>query len=265
MVAVEWRHIPRVLFILICWIGWQGCAFQKMVHTSKPDEINLSGADSRVLTSPFAVDVLDEWNDGKQLHLRVRIKTKGIWDSSAVVLRMMGMAEGKVVREESFPLRTLLEKENPSMVSAHLPEEAVFSIMLPVPDLSDYQIELLWGDDAAPYIQTSGKVTSGLLLRNLTWQELRDCNHSPCRLSYFLGGEFFNGGTVPVKGVVLGITLESKNTKDAAAEQEEQVRIEDLDLAPGEARLLEIEIPSEAQDTQRRLGFKPRVRILEEW
>ncbi|NLF25505.1 MAG: hypothetical protein GX589_07595 [Deltaproteobacteria bacterium] len=236
---------------------------------------------------PFTVEVVDEVNDGKKIHLRLRLQTKGVWDPSLMALKLSGLNSGRVVRAETHVLADLLEKEETKGAHQPLPEELFLTVSISALDLTDYQVELLWGEEAAavgaveaetavPAGTTvpagtkaaageptvSAKHRGGLLIRNLTWQERRDCNQSPCQLSYQLQGEFYNSGSALVSGAILGVQLRAPG--DASTLKEEQVRIDGLELAPGEGRQLQIEI-DQGQADMAQQGLQPALRLIDEW
>ena len=248
-----------------------GCSSKKLPAAPGAELNQASAADLATdlsgQESPFVFEVVDEVNDGSSIHLRVRLETKGVWNPAGVALKFSGLNAGQVVQEEVHPLSALLAKEGISGTQ-QLPEEALFSLVMPAAGLTDYQIELLWGEEASGLVDSAPPPAAGggLLIRNLTWQERRDCNQTPCRLSYYLQGEFFNGGVAAVNGVILGVQLRpGGGGSGGAARGEDQVRVDGLNLPPGEGRRLEIEIDGGQSGGQQRLGLEPAIRIVDEW
>jgi hypothetical protein len=227
------------------------------------------GADPSV--TPFRLDVLQESNDGKNLTIQGQLISKSQRPSKDVLVRLTAVdAKG----EEKTALHKVADLiPNGGDLTPSLPTQ--FSLSLPATGISNYQIEVLWGKDAAPYIGGEGRASlkqpkepsEFLALRNLEVHRVPDGSCSSpeeCLVTFSIKGEFYNSGRATVRDVVVvaGFAPASKmGLPNHPLENEKRIEVQNLELAPQATKpfRLSLEKLLPASDT---VAYQPVVRIV---
>jgi hypothetical protein len=220
--------------------------------------------------TPFRLDVLNETNDGKTLNIQGQLVSKDRRSAKDVIVRLKGVDAQGEERVASHKVADLIPNGgelNPSMPTQ-------FSLALPAEGLSNYQVEVLWGRDAEPYLGTSRaslKSPKGesdfLALRNLEVHRVPDGSCSSpeeCLVSFSIKGEFFNSGKAVISDVVLvaGFTPASKlGLPNPPLENEKRIQVQNMGLVPQGTKpfRLTLEKLLPASDT---VAYQPVVRIV---
>lgn len=231
-----------------------------------------SSSDGSLLEEvPFSLKIHDEINDGSALHVRAGIVSEVEWDAREMIVRFTALDEGIIENTSFFRLSDLAEEAGAMEVSGRIVpgSEFVFSLSSPSRSITDYQLEVLWGSEARELLAlpTREKVFR-LELRNLRVTPITStCPRPPCPQSFQIDGEFYNAGGVVVSSATLGVGFVWNNEKETATaarvpENEEQIEVKSLSLAPGETRevrlVLDREVPQIAGGE-----YRPVVRVLE--
>jgi len=95
--------------------------------------------------SPFILKVLDEVNDGSRLHVLGSVKAKSDWNSEEVVVRLLGMNGNKEKNHADYRLSRSIA--GGKFIRAG--QEVTFTLDLSSGDITDYQLELLWGAETS--------------------------------------------------------------------------------------------------------------------
>lgn len=220
--------------------------------------------------TPFRLDVLKEVNDGKNLTIQGQLVSKTERSAKDVLVRLSAIdAVGKE--------RTVLHKvvdllPGNSNLSPNMATQ--FSLSLPSTGISNYQLEVLWGKDAAPYLMEEGRASlkqpktqsEFLALRNLEVHRVPDGSCSSpeeCLVTFSIKGEFFNSGRATIRDVVIvaGFVPASKvGLPSHPLENEKRIQVKNLELAPKAAKpfRLSLEKLLPASDT---VAYQPVVRI----
>jgi hypothetical protein len=152
---------------------------------------------------------------------------------------------------------------------------AKFSLSLPAAGISNYQLEVLWGKDAAKYLGADARASlkqdkdssDFLALRNLEVHRVPDGSCSSpeeCLVTFAIKGEFFNSGRATIRDVVIvaGFAPASKvSLPNQPLENEKRIEVKNLDLAPQANKpfRLSLEKLLPASDT---VAYQPVVRIV---
>lgn len=216
---------------------------------------------------PFALQVNQEINDGKELHILGNVKANTAWNPDYVIVRLTSLKDGNPVGVVHQSLRKLIEakvglvKEVAAVVDKD--EEVSFSLTVPSVGISDYQIVLLWGEEAEPYLdkglpRMSGKsggpsVGAGLKLRvhSIEIETLRAaCSYPPCDVRFRLKALLQNEGKATIKSAKLGVGFIPSELASAQTvpEQEETVDVPNLNLEPGNSRPFRILLNQEMSE-----------------
>lgn len=220
--------------------------------------------------APFTLEVIDELNDGERLLVMLRLTPQVRWNADNVVVKLNALKDGKVVASKDHciysPCSERLEnKKRPVWLEASVSRE--FTIPLTAAEITDYQVELFWGDEARAYrdsaflMQTLASPT----LRSISSErEVGQCAEDSCEFSYTVTANLQNPENIPLESVVLGagfILDGEERTTLSIPENEEQLEVPDLHLRPGQSKtfefVLEQDIPLEAQNR-----IKPVIRIV---
>jgi len=150
-------------------------------------------------------------------------------------------------RESHLVLRDLLNSSDAVKGSTLVrPGQTLdFSLQIPSAQISNYQMEVRWGDEAKEFLKA--KVVPGqqfVALRNLEIERIKstNCDEVSCKKSIRLLGEIFNSGTLNVSKVTLAVgfinsQLEPELDKTSQITQNERlVEIRNIILEPGSAK-----------------------------
>ena len=227
-------------------------------------------------SSPFSLEILDEVNDGKQLQVRGRVTAKSDWNDGPVLVRLSAIDEQGKTRVSYFPAS--VPSKAPPRVEApnrtkplKLGDGIEFALGIPSAGITDYQLELLWGADAVPFIrQALGGQGEFMALRNLEVQRGRavDCGDmEDCPVQVEITGELFNSGSVPIIGVSLGagLTLIDQGTNldlsNQIPDNERRIDVRNMRLDPGAVRPIKLVLKEPVNGIEG-LIWQPSVRII---
>lgn len=127
----------KKFFLLLLCAAVQGCSF---LGFSRPEK---SGSSGREL--PFQLEVTDEVNDGERLHISGSVTAKTEWSADEVLVRLSGVNAGELVEVSHLPLQAALGQERNKVIESG--EKFNFALSLPSANITDYQLELIWGKD----------------------------------------------------------------------------------------------------------------------
>jgi len=150
-----------------------------------------------------------------------------------------------------------------------------FSLTLPSAGLTNYQVEVLWGQEAQPFGQpgtpNSPAVPDAakpfLALRNLEVHRVpsESCaTPNECELKFTITGEFFNSGGATVRNVVIlaGFTSADKlDLKDQILENERRIEVRNMGLKPGASKPFRLALEKYVTAIDQ-AAPQPAVRIL---
>jgi hypothetical protein len=257
-----------VLCVVLVSSGGLGCSsFRAKSTRAGTGEIVESTAQSEPSESPFTLEVLDEVNDGERISIRGRIVAKVPWARDDVLVRLSTLDENG---DSKIVLRKLSDlAPNGGALSVDNPKE--FVVSAPSRGVSNYQIELLWGDDAAPFMNQATELDSAgeqvLALRKLEVHRVpsESCaTPDECSVKFTITGEFFNSGTATVRSVVIEAGFSPADKLDLPGqilENARRIEVRNLNLAPGAVKpfrlVLERLLPSFEQ-----VAPRPVVRIV---
>jgi len=219
--------------------------------------------------TPFRLDILEERNDGETLVINGRIIPKTSWSGEDVLVRLSAVTSAGEQKVSFHKVKDVV----PSGARLASGEPQAFSLTLPSSEVSNYQLEVLWGRDAAPYMDSTKaalKQTKGesefLALRNLEVHRVPDGSCSSpeeCLVKFSIKGEFFNSGRALIRDVVLvaGFSPADKlDLPNQILENERRIEVRNLGLGSGATKpfrlTLEKYVPASDQ-----VAYQPVVRI----
>lgn len=217
---------------------------------------------------PFKVDIVQEVNDGVELEIQGKLHTHFNWDPDSVVVRVTGLQNGVPGFRYAAPLSQLLTDSVDTLKAG---ENYRFSLVLAGSQISDYQLEILWGAEAEGVPSASRETqakTSGLILSEIEVLRRMDCSAGPdCKVHHELLGLLENKGSKTAKSVVVGVGYIERPAADLdlsneIPENETPVVLPGAPLPPGERKTVRVQLEaslSEAQDEK----YLPVMRVLE--
>jgi hypothetical protein len=219
---------------------------------------------------PFRLKVLDEYNDGAQLHIRGSVDSLVTWDPASVVVRLTGLNAGNQVGVTHRTLKELMGAA-PATPLVEAGAAVPFTLDVPSSGITDYQIELLWGEEAHELLPQAGpEIVLKLSLRDLEIETLKgECPYDPCEVNFRLLGRLQNDGDGVIARAELGVGFVSVAELASSVHlgasviplQEETIPVNGLELKPGESQpfrvLLKQSIPEDESQQ-----FKPVIRIV---
>jgi hypothetical protein len=187
------------------------------------------------------LELLGEVNDGKRLTVSGQFTPRTQWPSSDVLVRLSALDDKNNARVSFFALGEHVFSSAFAQLQPGTPTE--FSISIPSNGISNYQLELLWGQDAAPF-QKQARSNQGngeefLALRNLEVHRLPsdDCaTPNECTVKFTLTGEFYNAGSATISKVVVKAGFVRADELDLGVkvlENERRIEVRNMGLTPG--------------------------------
>jgi len=262
--------VSTTLPLLLGVTALSGCAFlDKLgVKPSGPSEESpIESTDgSNPDATPFELQILEEINDGSRLTVRGRFVTKTEWNPAQIVVRLSALDEDGEQRLSYFPVVESMTGPKVDMLEAG--KSTDFTVSILSAGLSNYQVELLWGADAAPFLAAApaSNPEQFLALRNLEVHRIPGDNcASPdeCVVQFNITGEFFNSGTATVSQILLRagfLPADKLALQGQIFENERRIEVRNLRLGPNEKKpfrlTLEKLVPSSTQ-----MAPKPIVQI----
>jgi hypothetical protein len=264
------RNIVLGLVVIVMLV-LAGCAAQGTTQVSQADVVDTARG-AKPEATPFILEIVDEANDGQRLLIKGRLRAKQEWSAQEVVLRLTAL-------DESGSQRTLLHRLDellPSVKFVAPQEPAEFTLAVASAGLSNYQLEVLWGNEAATLTkQTKSPVATEsnpagpqeLVLRGLEVHRLPDAScASPdeCIVKFTITGEFFNSGAAIISHVILKAgfsTADKLDLSDQILENERQVEVQNLKLAPGGTKPFRMVLETKVVPTQQ-MAPRPVIRIV---
>jgi hypothetical protein len=249
-------------------VGLSGCGlFGASAGPGRPIDSTRGGNPS---VTPFKLEVLDERNDGETIFIKGQVVPKTAWSAEQVMVRLAAVDKAG----EQLTSYHKLSDLTPDRKELEPGKPVAFSLSLPSRELSNYQLELLWGKDAAPYasapkasIKQPATPREFLALQGLEVHRVPDGSCSSpeeCLVRFSIKGEFFNSGSASIQNVSLlaGFSPADKlDLPDQILENEKRIDVRNLNLAAGATKpfRLTLEKLVPASDT---VAYQPVVRIV---
>ena len=227
-----------------------------------------SGASVSNQRVPFDVVIHDEVNDGEKLFIRAGIRSRRTWPVADLVLLLTGTRDGEPVEQEVLPLAS-----SPDLILSGLSEdgkelsdqeELLLSLSLPSAQITDYQLDLLWGSEAAPYLKRTAPAAESMRAglspsvapgdqngtqdsgETLHIRDFRVVTHTPncgranCPQLMKLEGKLVNTGPTTQNDVSLALVFRwipnrgsSLDLSRPMTQNEELIQLRGIGLAPG--------------------------------
>ncbi len=248
------RSFAVVSFLLVSLAAAAAGCFSPSGRTARVVD-SASGADPSA--TPFKLEVVEELHDGADLVIKGRLTPKSEWPTGDVVVMLAALDDSGRQRMSFHRMSDLAPQS--AMLAAGKPEP--FSLTIPSSGLTNYQIEVLWGRDAGPFLGKEPDASSKpeppqeqekekekeapkhyLALRKLEVHRVpgESCaNPNECELKFTITGEFFNSGGATVRNVVIAAGFTSPDQldlKDQKLENERRVEVRNLALQPGASK-----------------------------
>ena len=260
-----------------------GCS---ILFAGKPSEVILESTEDLPGSErmPFTLKVGQEINDGKELHILGSVVANTEWDPTEVVVRLTSLKDGNPVGVVHHTLKKLIEARvgvgqmKAERISAG--DETNFSLSVPSTGMSDYQLVLLWGEEAEQFLDSKPKqklgrtaqasdgktAGNGLKLRihSIEVETLKsECPYPPCEVRFRLKAVLQNQGKAAITSAKLGVGFIATELLGAnmLPDEEEQVDVPNLKLLPGQSRPFRILLNQEMSEEIAE-DVRPLLRIV---
>ncbi len=209
---------------------------------------------------PFEVTVQDEVTDGHTLHLLVGLMPKADWSGEELAFRLTTLNGIETIFSRQFPLNRILN--NQSNLKAGQP--IAVSLASPAERMTDYQLEVLWGEEARASL---AQFPATLEISGLHFiQAPQSCPALPCEITYKVEAQLLNNTDTIINSAKLGIgyrwqprgLLDSDST---IPQNEENILLDGLKLSPGSSRALKLELASAVTLTEAG-RYVPNLRVI---
>jgi hypothetical protein len=225
---------------------------------------------------PLSLRVIDEVNDGKTIHVQAGVTAATQWNAEGVVAVLTALKDGVRADKTYSQLSKVLQGEATDFSTGSLSQaiikpdtEIVFTLSVPADGVTDYQLELLWGEDAADLIQKSGNASGTrspvLELRGLQVVAHRvQCSAPPCGSTHSISGTIVNSGGGVASSAVLGVGYlwvpQGVPLESSIPQSEEKMELA-LKLAPGKSRRFTFHL-DQVVPVVNGGEYRPAVRLL---
>lgn len=226
----------RALFLSIlaaCCLFLAGCSGASAPKPMPPAAALVEEA------APLGLNVLEEVNDGTNLNLNLELSANTRVDLKDVVVRLAALKNGEEQSISLFPASRLGEEASPEAPLR-------FSVSVPSAGMTDYQLELLWGQDGRDAMKAKGPPDNGgqLVLSDVSL--IDDQCAAPCDSKFTVGGVLENQSGRVVQIAELGVAFAwvgSGETLDPdSAEIQQKISLKGLALRPGQRQEIKVKL-----------------------
>lgn len=254
-----WGWLGQTIPVAVIAVSLGGCSlFAPKAKVTNAGGVPLeatAGIDPDV--TPFILEVVEEKNDGKRLTVQGRILPKTSKPASEVVVRLSALDRRGEQRVSFHNMQDVLGGGTGRQAGPRMLEKGVaqpFTLSMPLAGITNYQLEVLWGSEAAPFAPTEPtsqpkkEPKQFIALRNLEVHRVptESCvSPDECIVRFTITGELFNSGSATIKDVVIEAGFgkgENLDLQGQILENEKRVEVPNLRLAPGGAQRFKVSL-----------------------
>lgn len=220
---------------------------------------------------PFRLSVAQEFNDGERLMVVADLTANTTWQTSDVLIRLRGFMNGAQVGEVTYPVSQIA----PLLKAGETRE---IPLLLSAAGVSDYQLDLLWGEESASVLQENKAANKSAQeialpkpgaaeLRNLAVSSERvNCKEMGCELKFTMAGELANYSDQIIHEITLGtgfLWTQGASALDLSSklpENEASIELKGLELTPGASRKIRLVLDQTVPERSDG-AFRPVLRI----
>ena len=252
-----------VLYLLlgaVSLLGSVGCSLSLQTSDGAPKPDKRAEPAAEVYSEsgealPFDLRVLEAVNDGERLHVLARVTPRTNWNHNDVVARLTALRGTDVVGVAYYPFVHHNARTSGGvgqvggLFKARKPLQ--FSVTVAAQQITDYQLELLWGEEARGFEGSPQFPKPSLRMHKLQVESQPiSCGRPPCDIEYRITGELLNSGRVDLYDIVVSVGF--------------------VALQPGEKLDLSRHIPDNVQPVELKgVRLKPgdsqRIRLVMEY
>lgn len=202
--------------------------------------------------------MLEEVNDGSNLNLSLELAANTRVPLKDVVVRLAGFKNGQEGSLTLFPASKLAATAVPG-------RPLRFSVSVPSVEMTDYQLELLWGQDGreALKIKSESPMVGELVLSDVSL--LDDQCSAPCESKFSFAGVLENQSARVVEKAELGVAFawvgNGEALDPAMAEVQQKISLKGLALLPGQRQEIKLKLSKGLPKTADG-RYMPVVRLL---
>ncbi len=256
----RWGVVVQVISLTVITCSLGGCS----LLGTKPKVMNAGGVPLEATAgvdpdvTPFILEVVEEKNDGERLTVQGRLLPKTSKPASEVVVRLSALDRKGEQRVSFHNMQDVLAGAPGAQAGTRMLKKGVaqpFTLSMPLAGITNYQIEVLWGSEAAPFgptepaaLEPKNEPKQFIALRNLEVHRVPTASCvSPdeCIVRFTITGELFNSGSATIKDVVIEAGFGkggNLDLPDQILENEKRVEVPNLRLEPGGAQRFKVSL-----------------------
>lgn len=247
---------------------------------------------------PFILQVLSEQFDGNELVLTVGFASFEDVDYDSVIIRLLTQKGGEVIDSKEFIVEDLFNSYGTfGSTSAKLEKtfQYKFGLSIPATQGSEYQLELLWGEEALPYLgkkdslkspepnavqpsRAGSELTAGrnvplpdaknIELQGLRISKKRYCyEQQECQIEFQISAEIVNLSNEIVKSAMIAVGFLDKEGEAykygvRIPEEEELVELPNLSLQAKNSQSIKLVLDQKVPESMDR-RYQPVLRLVQ--
>lgn len=220
---------------------------------------------------PFVLKLDREQLLKQELLISGSVEAKSDWPARDIGVRIVGLRDGEIVRDAEADF---IERPSGLLRSG---ERMGFVGSLEAGDLTDYQLELVWGSESTGVKSEASQAHASLDLSSEPGQLIIEnlqiskspgkCIQDQCLLSIKLSGQLHNTGSGSVESATLGVGFvfleqgQALDLDNAIPQNEELLELKSLNLGPGMRRSFRLVIDRQVPELSEG-EYAPIVRIV---
>lgn len=260
-----------ILITLLLLSSLQGCSLWRP-SPKTPEKVEPQVEVKEEPSIPFQLKIQDELNDGTNLYVKASLGGQVEWRPEDIGVKLITVRSGEAKASSVYRVADLLPIQDRGRLIAP-GDEVLFTLQGEGGNISDYQLELLWGDDAKELVAEKVELPSEesfLALENLTvGSDPALCESESCITRFQLQGELVNKGDHEVSRAEIAVGFlwvpidSNQDLTGQIPEKEERIVLKDLRLGPGRHRTIKLNF-TKAVPSSDKGEFVPTARIMAE-
>ena len=247
------RRLPANLAVLVLAVLiMPGCSLLGN-NLFSPSPKASTGSEQAEEQNPLKLELDQETTDGERLFVKGRVKAETSVLMSKIVIHLSSLKNGELIGEAYYSMSSA---QQDSGIQGMIPAggEVPFSMSVSAEGMTDYQLELLWGEEAVSFLSA---LASGVqppapevVLEEVTLMP-PDCSGRGCAGRSFMSAVIRNQTDKALDSIVIGLGF--------SGAEEDQMEITSIGLEPHGTRplRLEIDLPYD-----KAVSLDPRMRVI---
>jgi|GEM_PF-3767716 len=193
--------------------------------------------------SLFSLKVVEEINDGNFLHIRTLLSSENSWNPEDSIILIRGLSNGSNTAEKKYLIKDFFKDKN-LLGKPFSNVKADLTIMNK--ELTDYQLEVLWGKDAHSFIPYSNSNYNRLRFAETSLKLNEKCEEK--EYCSFLTSKLINSSKITINSAKIGLSFvflkkyQKLDLNINIPKNETIIDLSDLVIKPQEVKNIKIDI-----------------------